>query len=418
MAVAWSTTNRVGTAVLSSGNLRVTKTTTNAARGRADLSRSSGKWYWEYVQTVSGTGSTLGTGLVADSLTPLSAGYMGSGNLSVGCWDDAVYYKGASPNAVNCAGNGARIGVAWDADNKRIWFRKNGGLWNNSGTANPATNTGGIDISESGQTSWAPVWFYDSTATTLDSLVNFGASAFTDSVPSGFLAYDGSGGSVAYTLTAAAGAFALTGLATILRATRNFPAASAPFALCGPATILRSARVFAAAQAAFSLAGQTAFLRAARKLVAAASTFNLTGNAAALAKSAGAAKVLQAAAGSFALAGQAAALRAGRKVAAAAAAFVLTRPAASLIRGRRMAAGAGAFALTGVTIGFRRTYVMRAERRAYVLTGQAAELINSHGTVIAYPVAGRTVVAAPPVGALDVVASPPAAPASVIALPV
>jgi hypothetical protein len=36
---------------------------------------------------------------------------------------------------------------AWDLDNRRMWLRVNGGNWNSNGSADPATNVGGIDIS-------------------------------------------------------------------------------------------------------------------------------------------------------------------------------------------------------------------------------------------------------------------------------
>lgn len=42
---------------------------------------------------------------------------------------------------------GDRIGMAIDPANRLIWFRKNGGNWNNSGTANPTTGAEGIDYS-------------------------------------------------------------------------------------------------------------------------------------------------------------------------------------------------------------------------------------------------------------------------------
>lgn len=44
-------------------------------------------------------------------------------------------------------GVGDVIGVAVNVPFKQIWFRVNGGAWNNDGTANPTTGVGGIDIS-------------------------------------------------------------------------------------------------------------------------------------------------------------------------------------------------------------------------------------------------------------------------------
>jgi hypothetical protein len=39
------------------------------------------------------------------------------------------------------------VELAVDIPNKLLWLRKNGGNWNNSGAANPATGAGGLSIS-------------------------------------------------------------------------------------------------------------------------------------------------------------------------------------------------------------------------------------------------------------------------------
>jgi hypothetical protein len=41
------------------------------------------------------------------------------------------------------SGDGNFVDLALDYANLRFWFRVNGGLWNNNGSADPATNTGG-----------------------------------------------------------------------------------------------------------------------------------------------------------------------------------------------------------------------------------------------------------------------------------
>jgi hypothetical protein len=42
---------------------------------------------------------------------------------------------------------GSVVDVAVDLGGAVIWFRVSGGNWNNSGTANPATGTGGVSLS-------------------------------------------------------------------------------------------------------------------------------------------------------------------------------------------------------------------------------------------------------------------------------
>jgi hypothetical protein len=77
--------------------------------------------------------------------------------------------------------------VAIDFDHSTIWVRNNSGNWNGSGTANPATNTGGFGVSTLFSSGGYPVFACGSAAS---AVVNFGASAFTFTVPSGFSAWD------------------------------------------------------------------------------------------------------------------------------------------------------------------------------------------------------------------------------------
>lgn len=48
--------------------------------------------------------------------------------------------------------------LAVDITNKLAWFRKNGGNWNNNGSANPATGVGGLDISAMVGTTFRPAF--------------------------------------------------------------------------------------------------------------------------------------------------------------------------------------------------------------------------------------------------------------------
>jgi hypothetical protein len=79
--------------------------------------------------------------------------------------------------------------LAIDHPNQRLWFRKNGGNWNNSGTANPATNIGGFNISAvfTATNTFALVTF---ASTGLNHTANFGAATFAQTMPSGFSAWN------------------------------------------------------------------------------------------------------------------------------------------------------------------------------------------------------------------------------------
>ncbi|HXI76319.1 MAG TPA: hypothetical protein VNH21_04250, partial [Steroidobacteraceae bacterium] len=81
------------------------------------------------------------------------------------------------------------ICFAVDLVNSRIWVRRDSDNWNNSGTADPSTNTGGINISALFPTNnaFAVASFQ---GTTQQATINFGASAFSFTVPGGFSRWD------------------------------------------------------------------------------------------------------------------------------------------------------------------------------------------------------------------------------------
>lgn len=180
-----------------------------------------------------------------------------------------------------------------------------------------------------------------------------------------------SGGTV-YTLTAAQGAFALTGQAAALRAQRQLAAAQGALVLSGQAAALRAQRRVAAAVGTLSLSGQTAALRAQRQLAASQGPFSLAGQAAGLR----AQRQLVAGPGSFTLSGQPATLSLFRRLTAAVGTLVLSGQAVALRAQRRLPAGVGVFALSGqdVAFGVNGARSLAASTGIFTLSGQAAAL--------------------------------------------
>jgi hypothetical protein len=81
---------------------------------------------------------------------------------------------------------GQIVCIAADLDNRKIWFRTTAsGNWNNSGTANPATNTGGITIPAG---TMVPFTVFGGSGGLANNVItaNFGATAFSGAIPSGF----------------------------------------------------------------------------------------------------------------------------------------------------------------------------------------------------------------------------------------
>jgi hypothetical protein len=182
---------------LSNGNLTVTNTGTTAtnqgARGFANIARTSGKYYFEVrVDALpDGTANNRCVGIGTISGTYPAMGTNG-GDGSI------LFYTRATSNVWSNATNlgitvtpygtvGATICVAADLDNKRIWFRVDNGNWNGNVANNPATNTGGVAIVHT--TPMVPFIVFGGTLGVAGNSLtaNFGATAYAQAVPAGFV---------------------------------------------------------------------------------------------------------------------------------------------------------------------------------------------------------------------------------------
>jgi hypothetical protein len=188
----WSASDKASNVVLSNGNLTVGANSITAGAVRSVASKVSGKWYFETTWTnpTGGAGSN-GVG-IATATAPLSGGGASlPGNGTGGCVvfvGGNVFFNGVVSGVnIGAVANGQTTCVAIDLVNSSIWFRINGGIWNNSGTANPASNIGGISILTlfPGNPAFAVV---TTNGTVPSCVANFGMSAFTQAVPAGFTA--------------------------------------------------------------------------------------------------------------------------------------------------------------------------------------------------------------------------------------
>lgn len=147
--------------------------------------KSAGKYYLEFTTDVIGGGG-YGCGV--------NNGYSPSNTNGAN-----VFPNNTNGKIFNTAGdtgkslsktpaNGDVIGVAIDLDNHQAWFKNitQSSAWNGDGTANPATNAGGVTI-DGGSTNhlgYVPVSSTDNTGSKVT--INGGSSAFVGTVPSGF----------------------------------------------------------------------------------------------------------------------------------------------------------------------------------------------------------------------------------------
>ena len=98
--------------------------------------------------------------------------------------DGNIYQNGGSllggmPTYVS----GDVIDMAVDITNRLIWFRKNGGNWNNSGTADPATGAGGVTYAAITGAVFAAI---ETRTAGMTVTANFGATAYGYAAPTGF----------------------------------------------------------------------------------------------------------------------------------------------------------------------------------------------------------------------------------------
>lgn len=182
----------VASVTLSGGNLVATSTGTTSANQGAHApstdGQTTGKYYFEILigTVAAGVNRSMGIGTTASTYTNMGS----SATTGV-----VMYYTGAiwanggnSGSSLGIRSAGQYIGIAADLDNRRAWFRVTpSGNWNNSGTADPATNVGGITVPAG---TMVPFITFGGTGGTAGNVLtaNFGASAFNGPVPSGFVA--------------------------------------------------------------------------------------------------------------------------------------------------------------------------------------------------------------------------------------
>jgi hypothetical protein len=175
-----------GGVTCSNGNLKIAFPTNGQYNSiRSTIGISTGKWYWEAVSSDIEALNPRGFVGIANSATTLTNAFIGS---TSGSW--GYYNSGAeiyNNNANTAYGSqwlaNAIIGVAFDADNGKLWFSING-TYPNSGNPAAGTNAGASSIPSS--TYFPAFSMLGSNQGTFD--LNFGQRPFAYTAPSGFKA--------------------------------------------------------------------------------------------------------------------------------------------------------------------------------------------------------------------------------------
>lgn len=189
MTTTWNPSDKHSSQVLTNANLTVTGNTAGYTPGlvRAVNAVVSGeKKYWEVVyDQTSGTASgmpgvTDGTDAVANQ-----NGYS-THSFGIECDNGNGFLNGSSVvSSINVNPPSGYACFALDMVNKRLWVRSgSAGNWNNSGTANPVTNTGGIDVSSISTTAIYPSASADTNTDRLSA--RFLSTSWLGAAPSGF----------------------------------------------------------------------------------------------------------------------------------------------------------------------------------------------------------------------------------------
>jgi hypothetical protein len=183
----WNPADKTSGITLSNGNLTATANAINNAV-RSVNSQSTGKFYWEVTCTLWSSSCGAGIALLSAPLlpTPINAVIVNQGNGII--FNNAVN-TGASLGASTVV-TGVTLGIAVDFIAGLAWFRvAPAGNWNGSGTGNPATGAIGVNFApiSSGGTAQFFGWTCCNGGTNATT-ANFGDSAFTGAVPSGFTA--------------------------------------------------------------------------------------------------------------------------------------------------------------------------------------------------------------------------------------
>lgn len=182
-ATTFDSGNKTAAFALSGGNL----VATSSAVATAAATRSmTGPTYFEVTATTL-TG-TLSIGFVNRNYNMASGTILGTDNNGLGFKSTgAVVLNNVTLSTIQTYAQGDVVCVAVDVANRLVWFRTNGGNWNNSGTANPATGVGGIDYSTMNLSALLPAVGCSITGAVLTGKFT---SGFAQTAPSGFITAD------------------------------------------------------------------------------------------------------------------------------------------------------------------------------------------------------------------------------------
>lgn len=184
--------NTASNASLDGTKLIFTINSDSIAITRSIANHSSGKFYFEAAPSFGGDGAWIGIGVAnsAELLNPSNRVGEADANGTVVSSFGTRFYNSSTATLGITYSTGQTIAVAVDVTNSLIWFSVSAGVWtDNVGgtTGNPASGTGGLSTSVITGALFAIVQArYISGGDNQKWTANFGASAYSLTIPAGF----------------------------------------------------------------------------------------------------------------------------------------------------------------------------------------------------------------------------------------
>jgi hypothetical protein len=229
-ATVWSRYSQQATSgvpglTLSGGGLTVASTGAGGA-DIATFNATTGKFYYEWSCTGMDDNNS-GVGVADITLVKDFAG--GKGNTASGVLlsTGEIYANGTGIVGGLNPYIGHVICIAVDVGAQIFWARIDGGNWNASGTANPATGAGGISFSYMNASNPVAPAFVASDAA-FSGTANFGATSYAQTPPTGFGNWATPGVTGTWASTEAADIFASVGWSVTAGITANLSTHEAP----------------------------------------------------------------------------------------------------------------------------------------------------------------------------------------------
>lgn len=178
------------------GSSLICTATSNGGTGQESAARcfnglSTGKFHVEFTATALG-GTTFAPCVgFYTAATAIASAFAGGFPSGVGIVPAGVFlWSGSGSSGVVGAFTTPNVvSLEIDLSAHLIWASINGGNWNNSGTANPATGTGGITYSGVSVPVMPGVSSTDSNGTHSSFTLNAGATSFTKAASAGFVGW-------------------------------------------------------------------------------------------------------------------------------------------------------------------------------------------------------------------------------------